>query len=119
MLIIENQKHFDEVVAFAKKVGLYEDDGKTNSALSTRLKYLETYGGKDADGNDRMRVRLAPDFAPMSFYFIIEKRNDTGEWRTLFNGGLLFHGRHDGNGDGSAPTFAVTLEPTVGWSIHT
>ena len=50
MLIIENQKHFDEVVAFAKTVGLYEDDGKTSNALASKLKYLETYGGKDADG---------------------------------------------------------------------
>ncbi len=119
MLIIENQKHFDEVVAFAKKVGLYEDDGRTNNALSNRLKYLENYGGADADGNDRMRVRLAPDFAPMSFSFVIELRSAAGDWRTLFNGALVFHGRHDGKGSGSAPTFAVTLEPTVGWSIHT
>lgn len=119
MLIIENQKHFDEVVAFAKKVGLYEDDGTTNNALSNRLKYLDGYGGKDSDGNDRMRVHLTPDFAPFSFFFVIEKKNDAGEWRALFNGGLLFHGRHDGNGSGSTPTFATTLEPTVGWSVHT
>jgi hypothetical protein len=66
-----------------------------------------------------MRVRLAPDFAPFSFFFVIEKRNDAGQWRTLFNGGVVYHGPRDGNGSGSAPTFAVTLEPTVGWSIHT
>jgi hypothetical protein len=34
-------------------------------------------------------------------------------------GGLLFHGPHDGFGSGSGPTFAVSLSPTVGWSIHT
>lgn len=66
-----------------------------------------------------MRVRLSPDFAPMSFYFVIEKKNDKGEWTTLFNGGLLFHGRHDGNGSGAAPTLAVTLTPEQGWSLHT
>lgn len=119
MLVIEDQSHLDEVVAFAKKSGLYDDNGKNNNALASRLKYLENYGGKDGEGNDRMRVRLMPDIAPMSFYFVIEKRTDTGEWALLFNGGLLFHGRHDGNGSGSAPTFAVTHEPTVGWSIHT
>lgn len=119
MLIIQNKKHFDEVVAFAKKSGLYEDDGKTNNALSNRLKYLEEYGGKDDAGNDRMRVRLMPDFAPMSFFFVIEAKNAEGLWRTLFNGGVIYHGRHDDNGGGAAPTFAVTLEPTVGWSIHT
>lgn len=114
MLIIQNQKHFDEVVAFAKNVGLYEDDGRTNNALANRLKYLEEYGGKDDAGNDRMRVRLMPDFAPMSFFFVIEARSAVGEWRSLFEGGLVFHGHHDGNGSGSAPTFAVTLEPTDG-----
>lgn len=36
-----------------------------------------------------------------------------------FNGGLIFHGNHDGFGNGSAPSFAVTLNPTNGWSIHT
>lgn len=119
MLIIQNKKHFDEVVAFAKKSGLYEDDDKTNNALSNRLKYLENYGGKDKDGSDRMRVRLMPDGAPMSFYFVIETKNAAGEWKTLFNGGVIYHGPLDGNGSGSAPTFAVTLEPTIGWSIHT
>lgn len=119
MLVIEDQKYFDHVVEFAKKSGLYEDDGKTNNALSSRLKYLENYGGKNCDGSDRMRVRLMPDGAAMSFYFVIEKKADTGEWKLLFNGGLFYHGPHDGNGSGAGPTFAVTLEPTTGWSIHT
>jgi hypothetical protein len=119
MLVIEDQKYFESVVEFSKKVGLYEDDGTTNNALSNRLKYLENYGGKNSDGSDRMRVRLMPDGAPMSFYFVIEKRNDAGEWRTLFNGGLLFHGRHDGHGTGADPTLAVTLTPVSGWSLHT
>jgi len=35
------------------------------------------------------------------------------------HGGLLYHGPHDGFGSGSAPVFAVTLEPCDGWSIHT
>lgn len=119
MIIIENQEHFDQVVAFAKEKGLYDDRKDTNNMLSNRLRYLETYGGKDEDGTDRMRVRLAPDFAPFSFFFVIEKKTESGGWSPLFNGGLIFHGRHDGNGSGSAPTFAVTLEPTTGWSIHT
>lgn len=36
-----------------------------------------------------------------------------------YNGGILFHGKRDGFGSGSAPTFAVTLTPTSGYSIHT
>ena len=119
MLVIENDAHFESVVAFAKNAGIYEDDGTTNNALASRLRYLENYGGKDKDGTDRMRVRLMPDGAPMSFYFAIEKKTDSGEWKLLFDGGLLYHGPHDGNGSGVGPTFAVTLEPTAGWSIHT
>lgn len=41
------------------------------------------------------------------------------EWVYWFNGGLLYHGNHDGFGSGEAPTLAVTLNPTDGWSIHT
>lgn len=74
MLIIEDQNYFDNVVALAKTSGMYEDNGKNNNALAGRLKYLEEYGGKDSEGNDRMHVRLMPDGAPMSFYFVIEKK---------------------------------------------
>jgi hypothetical protein len=64
-------------------------------------------------------VRLFKDFAPYSFGFVIEAKNAQGEWSTWFHGGLLFHGAHDGNGSGAAPTLAVTLGPSVGWVIHT
>ena len=119
MLVIENQQHYDETVAFAKNVGLYEDPGNKNNALSNRLAYLEKYGGKSEDGAERMRVRLFRDFAPYSFGFVIEQKTATDEWARLFEGGLLYHGPHDGNGSGAGPTFAVTLAPTLGWSIHT
>jgi hypothetical protein len=118
MLVIENQQYFDEVVTFAKKIDLY-DKNKDNAALESRLNYLGTYGGKDGDGADKTRVRLFRDFAPYSFSFVIESKDTTGTWSTWFNGGLIYHGPHDGNGSGSAPTFAVTLSPTLGWSIHT
>ena len=119
MLVIENQKHFDEVVTFAKKVGLYEDAGDQNQKLANRLAYLEKYWGKSDDGADRTRVRLFPDGAPYSFYFVIEKKKNEHEWERMFDGGLLFHGSHDGHGSGDAPTFAVTLDHFTGWSIHT
>lgn len=112
MLIIEDQKYFDEVVAFATKAGKY--NGGDNSSLKSRLDYLERYGG-----DDRTRVRLYRDRAPCSFGFVIEKKDAAGEWRHLFTGGLLYHGAHDGFGSGAAPTLAVTLDPTNGWSIHT
>lgn len=119
MLVIENQEHFDDVVAFAKNVGLYEDPGDKNNALANRLAYLEKYGSKNDDGTNRMRVRLFRDFAPHSFGFVIEQKSADDTWSRLFEGGLIYHGPHDGNGSGAGPTFAVTLEPTVGWSIHT
>jgi len=112
MLTIEDQKYFDEVVAFAKKSKKY--DGNDNSCLKSRLDYLERYGG-----DDRTRVRLYRDRARYSFGFVIEKKDAAGEWRHLFTGGLLYHGPHDGFGSGAAPTLAVTLERTNGWSIHT
>ena len=113
MLIVEDQPHFDSVVAFAKEQGFYETS--SNDSLKSRLDYLEQYGGS----NGAMRVRLQRDFAPQSFFFIMEKKSEVGEWSTLFVGGLIYHGAIDGHGSGSAPTFAVTLTPCNGWSIHT
>jgi len=59
-------------------------------------------------------VRLFQDFAPHSFEFV---RLRNGEH--VYNGGLIFHGPHDGGGNGGAPTFSVSLTPQDGWSIHT
>jgi hypothetical protein len=115
-LIIEDKKHYEDVVAFAKKHGRYDDTRKDNCTLKSRLDYLEKYGGEN---NASFRTRLFRDSAPASFYFVIEKKNDTGAWTRLFEGGLLYHGAHDGFGSGSGPTFAVTLTSTDGWSIHT
>lgn len=117
MLVIENQPFFEDVVAFAKKVDLYDTD--SNASLKSRLDYLARYGGKKPDGTDKTRVRLFKDGAPHSFGFVIESQGANGEWTTWFHGGLLYHGPHDGHGSGAAPTFAVSLTPTTGWSIHT
>lgn len=112
MLVIEDRAYFDEVVAFAKRAELYESEA--NGALKAKLDYLERYG-RDPE---RTRVRLFRDSAPYSFGFVIEKKVGE-EWHHLFTGGLLFHGSHDGHGSGSGPTFALTITPTTGWSIHT
>lgn len=122
MLIIENKPHYDAVVAFAIRAGLYEaPEGCREPApyLKDRLDYLATYGGKGDDRADRTRVRLFRDFAPYSFEFVIESRTDAGDWEHLMSGGLLYHGALDGHGSGKAPTLAVTMTPTSGWSIHT
>lgn len=49
-----------------------------------------------------------------------EITEEAGEkWFFWFNGGLIFHGDHDGGGDGGMPTLSVCLQPTDGWAIHT
>ena len=35
------------------------------------------------------------------------------------SGGIIFHGKRDNGGDGSAPTFSVCLTPVDGYAIHT
>ncbi len=54
------------------------------------------------------------DFAPKSFEFVRKKDN-----KFCGNGGIIFHGSHDGYGSGDAPTFSVCLSKTTGWAIHT
>lgn len=82
--------------------------------LQQKLDYLENYGG-----SEKTQCRLFPDFAPWSFQFTMCKLNPQGEWTYWFNGGLIYHGSHDGHGSGAAPTFSVTILSTTGWSIHT
>ena len=110
MLEIKNQEHLDQVKAFAERVGLLEQ-------LEGKLKWLEEYGGKGSS-----KVELMSDFGGgPSFVFNVYGRDPrTGFIDKLrFNGGLIYHGPSDGFGSGSAPSFAVTLEPTNGWEIHT
>jgi hypothetical protein len=39
----------------------------------------------------------------------------------ISNGGIIYHGPHDNGGDGGAPTFTVSINPSrkPHWSIHT
>jgi hypothetical protein len=120
MLVIRKQQHFDAVVQFARERGIYEYDPARPEVhcLKPALDRLEAFGRKGPDGQPTVRVVLSPDFAPQSFEFCIERALGDG-WEATLIGGLLFHGPHDGGGSGSAPTFAVSLTPSVGWSIHT
>ena len=68
----------------------------------------------------KRKLTIWTDFAPLSFYFVAYWRNPkTDQWERDFNGGIIFHGNHDGGGNGGAPTFSVNLEAVDGWSIHT
>ena len=92
-----------EIKAFAKENNLMENFYETFSRL-------ENYSGKGYD------VFLYSDFAPLSLEFVIKE-----EGRFVLNGGFIFHGPHDGYGNGGAPTFSVCIDPDdkPGWRIHT
>ena len=97
----------------------------TEGGLDDALRYAEEI--KDAslqgclnrlaqiDKNLKTRTNIAPDFAPRSFTFV--RLNSEGKF--MGNGGIIFHGEHDGFGGGGVPTFSVCLTPAKGWQIHT
>lgn len=70
---------------------------------------------KNLGTNLKGRVEMGVDFSPLSFTWGIIREDGS----CPFNGGLIFHGPHDGFGSGEAPTFSVCLTPEHGWSIHT
>jgi hypothetical protein len=107
---------------------------ETHMSFQERIHYLGMYANYDHP--DHTFCVLFPDFAPLSFGFVMYVKAKAGhgikpkEWIALehpelvgytawFNGGLIFHGSHDGFGSGAAPTFSVTLTKTSGWSVHT
>ncbi len=112
MLVDNTDGYLDTVKAFADKVG------KADS-LQSKLAYLDEYASARREEGLETRCQLYEDSSPQSFAFLMEMRQDGGEWTRWFNGGMIFHGAHDGGGNGGAPTFSVCLNPTDGWSIHT
>lgn len=92
-----------EIKVFAKEHELTKSFKKTFSRF-------ESYSDKG------YTVTLYSDFAPYSLYFEI-----TMNEKFILNEGFIFHGAHDGYGNGSAPTFSVCIDPDnkPGWSIHT
>ena len=115
---IGDKEYFDKVVTFAKEKGLYESDNPDVQTLKRCFDRMNQW----IENRPGTRVILFKDFAPYSFEFALQKNNKFGHesgWSTIMNGGLIFHGRHDNGGDGSAPTFSVNLTPVDGWSIHT
>lgn len=141
MLVYANEtveENAENYLKFSQQLieqGLPKEDG-----LQDRLDYLATYAIHEQDGDppDKTITILHPDFAPLSFTFGIYAKANPGKgynwsehagllrnrpelegYTMWFNGGLIYHGSHDGYGSGSAPTFSVTLTKTRGWSIHT
>ena len=99
-----------EALEFAKKM-------KNNSLQDCleRLKKTDENMGPDYE------THIYPDFAPLSFEFVRAKYTNGRDNKPDFvsNGGIIYHGPHDGFGSGAAPTFSVCLTPTDGWCIQT
>jgi len=104
-------------------------DGKLDEALkfarehndSSLQKCLNRLGSRETD-----LLVISNDFAPYSFLFgcyDIDKEGDRiikdVKCRLTLNGGIIFHGKHDGGGNGSSPTYSVCIESANGWKIHT
>ena len=112
MLIDRTDGKLDKVRAFAERTG-------QTKSLQENLDYLGSYA---CNSGRQTRCLLFPDFAPESFFFRMELKQENEpdtEYKPWFSGGCLYHGPHDGHGSGAAPTFSVCLTPTDGWSIHT
>ena len=101
-LIIDCAEHLQTVRDFA-------DSTNQRAAFEEKLEDLTKYKP------DGCKVILYHDFAPYSFYWVL-LGPDAARW---MNGGLIYHGTHDGGGDGGAPTFSFNLTPSNGWVIHT
>ena len=113
MLVDKTEGKLGKIREFAEKQGKLGEFQKL-------LDYLDNYSSQP------VRCTLYRDWAPMSLTFTIERQEELGapkdreqRWAHWFNGGLIYHGSHDGYGSGSAPTLSVTVGPTDGWSIHT
>lgn len=87
MIIDNSNGRLAEIKAFAKEHDLEESFNET-------FLRLENYSGKGYD------VILYSDFAPLSLEFVIKQKE-----RFVLNGGFIFHGTHDGFGNGGVPTF--------------
>lgn len=92
-----------ESIAFARK--------RMDTSLISNIQWKRRRYGWEAQ-----EVHIYPDFAPYSFEFALV---DVETKKTNLYGGIIFHGKHDGFGSGSAPTFSVSLTPTDGWQTHT
>lgn len=83
----------------------------------SRLKYTEENINKRRTEQNLppVNTEIYFDYSPFSFYFV----RISGPNRDFDgNGGIIFHGQHDGFGSGAYLT-SVCLTPTKGWSIHT
>jgi hypothetical protein len=103
---LTNDNKLNEAIQYARSIG---DQSLIRCLRHLNMVHGEEYFYKGGHTN------IHTDFAPLSFFFV--RFNAQNE--SVLCGGIIFHGKHDGFGSGSAPTFSVCLTPTNGWSIHT
>jgi len=101
--VIHCPEYLAEVVEFADRTGQLKN-------LQTQFEHLALWRSPF--------LHIYSDFAPYSVFFM-EAEDPEGKKRAGLSGGIIYHGSHDGGGDGGAPTFSVCLEPSNGWSIRT
>lgn len=91
------QERLDEAIKYAKKM----NDPSLQNCLD-RLKSWED------NSRCKSKITLYSDRSPYSFEF----RQTYEDGSRGMVGGLLYHGSPD-------QSFAVLLEPKIGWTIHT
>lgn len=99
----------------------------TEGKLNQELEYAKSIGNdtlqkcidilKQNDFYFDSETSIRNDFAPRSFYFQRVNFYD----KELVDGGIIFHGPHDGYGSGAPPTFSVSINDSkeTHWEIHT
>jgi hypothetical protein len=109
MLIDKTEGHLDEVLKYAST-----RSDETVATLERSLAFLNNYA-MHGDSKIQTRCILFKDFAPRSFYFIMEMRALDGSfsWRTYFNGGLIYHATQSSGAE--YPVLSVREK----WSIST
>lgn len=113
MLVIpeETKEYFIKVRIEAYDRGLMKEfnEGMLNAHLF----------GCTWEAPDQVRCVLFEDFAPLSFGFRMEQRQEDDNYKFFMNGGLIYEGP-DSPANGQAPSFTVTVgESRIGWFMHT
>lgn len=94
-MTIQCEERYREAMAHATQT-----EDKTLQDCLDRLGKWET--------NRDCEILLFNDFAPLSFYFVMNDKNGN----RVMNGGVIYHGNPD-------VSFAFQIEPSIGWQIHT
>lgn len=109
MLIDYSDGRLEEARKFADSRGIREK-------LEKRLEYLDKYACQE--DCQKTKCCLYRDFAPNSFYFVMEIKKKDGQYERWFNGGLIYYGK--GDSGVSDPQFSVRIgETDEDWLVNT